>query len=345
MRDILLCLFFCVLVASGCEPASQNAQPDPPPEAPLVQSAQASYQQISNPIQRAGRLVPAKEVKLSFKSGGIISEILVAEGKSVRQGQPLARLANQELKAQQRQLELAIEQQQKELNRLQTLYADTVITLEQLEKAEAALESRKAQKSALDFNLDNTTIYAPANGKILRRFAEPNELTGPGNPILLFSPSRNQWHLQLQLSDVEGLKVRTGDRASVSFDALPEQTFPARVVQIKPTANPITGTVEVEVLLEEQAPKIMIAGLIGQASIFPADAQSYWTIPPDALLSIQDDLAQVFVLQGDSVLQRSLRIKSIEKDRLIIQSGLDSAVRVITEGKEGLRSGQIVRLP
>ncbi|MEL6654749.1 MAG: efflux RND transporter periplasmic adaptor subunit, partial [Bacteroidota bacterium] len=250
-----------------------------------------------------------------------------------RQGQPLARLANQELKAQQRQLELAIEQQQKELNRLQTLYADTVITLEQLEKAEAALESRKAQQSALDFNLDNTTIFAPANGKILRRFAEPNELTGPGNPILLFSPSRNQWHLQLQLSDVEGLKVRTGDRASVSFDALPEQTFPARVVQIKPTANPITGTVEVEVLLEEQAPKIMIAGLIGQASIFPADAQSYWTIPPDALLSIQDDLAQVFVLQGDSVLQRSLRIKSIEKDRLIIQSGLDSAVRVITEGK------------
>ncbi len=340
-----LSLFFCslILFLISCQ--------SPPPSGkqsltlpPLVETAVAEYRSLSNPISRAGRLVPATEVKLSFKSGGLIAQILAKEGQSVRQGQTLARLAKQEIQAQATQAKLALEQQEKELKRLQALYADTVITLEQLEKAEAGVESRKAQIEAIEFNMNLSTIVAPANGKILRRFAEPNELAGPGSPVFLFSPSRNQWHLNLQLSDKEGVRTEIGNRAEIKFDAFPDQKFPARVIKIKPIANPITGTFEVEVLLEEAPKTELAAGLIGNATIFPGDSTAYWTVPADALVTGNDKQAYVFELQGDSVLQRRLNIKRYQQDYLLVESGIDAPIQLVTKGKESLRSGQKVRL-
>lgn len=339
--------FFCNLIlllsllACQTSTSTPKKQVDAPP---IVETAKAVYRNINSPIKRAGRLVPATEIRLSFKTGGIISSILVQEGQRVRQGQSLAKLANQEIKAQVKQAELALAQQKKELARLQALYADTVITLEQLEKAEAGVESRKAQISAIQFNLDASTIVAPAQGKILRRFAEPNELAGPGSPILLFSPTRNQWHVKLQLSDQEGVRLSQGNRAEVKFDAYPDQTFPARVIQINPIANPITGTFEVEVLLEALPKGELAAGLIGNVSILPADSSAYWTIPTDALVTANDKQAYVFELQGDSVLQRSLNIKRYQQEYLVVQSGIEGPMRVVTLGKESLRSGQKVRI-
>ncbi|MEM6346398.1 MAG: efflux RND transporter periplasmic adaptor subunit [Bacteroidota bacterium] len=340
-----LILFFCslILLVISCQsppPKSESRLSTPP----LVETAKAEYRNVSSPISRAGRLVPATEVKLSFKSGGLISEILAKEGQSVRRGQTLARLAKQEIEAQATQAKLALEQQEKDLKRLQALYADTVITLEQLEKAEAGVESRKAQIEAIEFNMNLSTIVAPTNGKILRRFAEPNELTGPGSPVFLFSPSRNQWHLNLQLSDKEGVRTAIGNRAEIKFDAFPDQAFPARVIKIKPIANPITGTFEIEVLLEELPKGELAAGLIGNATLFPADSAAYWTVPADALVTSSDKQAYVFELQGDSVLQRRLKIKRYQRDYLLIESGIEGPIEVVTSGKESLRSGQKVRL-
>ncbi|MFK7920590.1 MAG: efflux RND transporter periplasmic adaptor subunit [Bacteroidia bacterium] len=339
-------IFYCNLILISliaCQPSGPppEKQPDAPP---IVETATAIYRNITSPIKRAGRLIPATEIRLGFKTGGLISSISVREGQSVRQGQTLAKLANQEIKAQVKQAELALEQQNKELTRLQALYADTVITLEQLEKAEAGVKSREAQISAIQFNVNASTIVAPANGKILRRFAEPNELAGPGSPVLLFTPTRNQWHLKLQLSDQEGVRLALGNRAEVKFDAYPDQAFPARVIQIKPIANPITGTFEVEVLLESLPKGELAAGLIGNVSIMPADSSAYWVIPADALVTSSDRQAYVFELQGDSVLQRSLNIKQYQQEYLVVQSGIEGPIAIVTKGKESLRSGQKVRL-
>jgi len=91
-----------------------------------------------------GRLNPIESVQLSFNTGGEILAVLVEEGESVVEGQPLVRLANRE------QFEAAVAAAGLELvsaqQALDTLYqnADTMAAQAQQDVANAREELRKA---------------------------------------------------------------------------------------------------------------------------------------------------------------------------------------------------------
>jgi HlyD family secretion protein len=61
-------------------------------------------------VSSEGELVPLRHVALSFQSGGIVAELLVAEGDAVEAGQPLIRLEADELEAALSQAEAALAQ-------------------------------------------------------------------------------------------------------------------------------------------------------------------------------------------------------------------------------------------
>jgi multidrug efflux system membrane fusion protein len=80
----------------------------------------------SVPIQAAGILSSKHILKLSFKTGGIISKIYVEEGAEVKKGQVIAELDMTEISAQVSQANLAFEKAKRDLERVKNLYNDTV---------------------------------------------------------------------------------------------------------------------------------------------------------------------------------------------------------------------------
>jgi len=92
-----------------------------------------------------GRLVPVESVQLSFRNGGEIAEVLVAEGDTVEAGQLLARLGNGQ------QMEAAVASALLELvsaqQALEAIYeqADPMTAQAQLDLANARDEVRKAE--------------------------------------------------------------------------------------------------------------------------------------------------------------------------------------------------------
>jgi len=62
-----------------------------------VKTAPVLMKEISLPIHTSGKLVSKIEMKLSFKIGGIIEDILVEEGQKVKKGQLLAKLDQSEI--------------------------------------------------------------------------------------------------------------------------------------------------------------------------------------------------------------------------------------------------------
>ncbi|MCJ7512517.1 MAG: efflux RND transporter periplasmic adaptor subunit [Anaerolineales bacterium] len=81
----LLLLFALLLM--GC--SAQGAEPDP--GADLTPSPDLPP---SNAVVADGRVIPVRSAELSLETGGAVSEILAAEGDSVKQGQPLVRLSS-----------------------------------------------------------------------------------------------------------------------------------------------------------------------------------------------------------------------------------------------------------
>jgi len=116
-------LFFLSSCAEKADIAQKNEQ------IVCVQAKAIKETTASNSIQFSGVLSSKRISKLSFKTGGIINQILVKEGVSVKKGQLLASLDMTEILAQVQQARLGFEKADRDLKRVKNLYADTVITL------------------------------------------------------------------------------------------------------------------------------------------------------------------------------------------------------------------------
>ena len=109
-------------------------------------------------IKTSGQLTTNDETILGFKTSGIVSSILVKEGDFVKKGQLLATLDLREINALVSQARHGYEKAQRDFRRVQNLYRDSVVTLEQLQNAETGLAVAKEQLEAANL----TEVFHPS---------------------------------------------------------------------------------------------------------------------------------------------------------------------------------------
>jgi len=140
-------------------------------------------------------------VEVAARSPGVIREVLVQEGDSVRKGQVLARQEDDEFvlaansaraAVAQAQSQLALTQvniasSRREYERLVKLRSANLVAQQQLDQMsdtmataqaqlatqQAAVQTARAQLAQAEYNRDLTIIRAPMDGKIVRRYANP----------------------------------------------------------------------------------------------------------------------------------------------------------------------------
>ena len=133
--------------AAGCK-TSPTEESSPP--VVKVQSVIARETEIMIPVRSSGKLTSRAESKLSFKTGGIIDRILVDEGQNVEEGQLLAQLNLEEIRSQGNQANLVLKKSERDFQRAENLYMDSVATLEQFQDSRTALEVARSNARILD---------------------------------------------------------------------------------------------------------------------------------------------------------------------------------------------------
>jgi RND family efflux transporter MFP subunit len=299
---------------------------------------------LARPIVGDGTVRPKEEIALSFKVGGVIARIAVDAGDAVRAGQTLAALDLKEIDAALAKARSAAAKAERDLARARRLYADSVVTLAQLEDAQTAAEQARADLDAAAFNRRYAVIVSPSAGTVLRREAEPGENVSPGSPVLVLGSRARGNVVQVGLADRDVVSVRKGDSAVVHFDALPGETFEGRVSQIAAAADPGTGTYAVEIALRDGG--TLAAGLVGRMEIRPSRGASATLVPVEAVLEADGDNATVYALSADSARaeRRRVRVGFIDGDRVAVTDGLDDAAAVVTDGAAYLNDGTAVRV-
>jgi len=294
-------------------------------------------------VHTSGRLASKAEIKLSFKTGGIISKILVEEGQQVSEGQVLAQLNLSEIQAKVSQAELALEKAGRDHQRVENLYNDSVTTLEQLQNVTTALEIARSNVQVARFNLKYSTITAPANGKILMRLSEANEMTGPGHPVFLFASTDKDWVVKTSITDKDIVRLNYDDSASVKFDAFPDTVFTALLIEKGTAADPYTGTYEVELKVDLDNNDKFSSGFIATVDIYSQYREKYFVVPVNALIEGYGSTGTVYITGSDSTFKKTeVRIRQINKDNMYISDGLSEGMEVITEGSAYLRPYSII---
>ena len=332
------------LAAAACG-AEASGEEAPPPDVVAVRLAPVTEEWVTRPVEATGTLQSKDELELSFKTGGIVGRVLVAEGEAVRRGQPLATLDLREIDAQVGRARSAAQKAERDLSRARALYADSVATLEQVQDASTGAEVARNDLAAAAFNRRYATIVAPANGTVLRRLAEGGELVSPGAPVLVLGSSDRGQVLRVGLADRDAVRVKPGDAATVAFDAFPGESFRGTVREVGAAADPRTGTYEVEVAVEPGG-RTLISGLVGRAEIRPAEGRKMRVVPIEAILEADGDRATVYTVDAAGRRARRLPVTVgfIQGSRVAVSGGIDGAARVVTDGAAYLSDGAAVKV-
>lgn len=337
--------WFFIIVAAALFFSCRNEKPAEKVQ-PLtsVKVTDVYRSEVHIPVHSSGILLSTEEMKLSFKTGGIVLKIMADEGVRVRKGDILATLNLSEINAQVDLARSAYDKALRDYNRAKNLYADSVATLEQFQNASTALSVAGSNLEIARFNLSHSKILAPDNGVILKQFVKPNELIAPGYPVFLFGTSDRTWKVKTGLSDRDIVKICNGDSAIVTMDAWPGVKFPAFVEQVGEMANPSTGTYDAELLLNDMGYRLA-AGFVVGTDIFPSLKSTFLLVPVGSIVEA-DGLTGYIFRVSDSLIVKKIRVT------IVTITGSEAAVipdekdikKIVTGGAAYLRDGEKVRI-
>jgi RND family efflux transporter MFP subunit len=329
------------LLVSACSqpPAEVAARPTP------VRVQLAITGPATPPVATNGIVATKDEMRLSFKSGGIIKSIRVHEGDVIRQGDKLAEIELTEVNAALEQAKQLAEKAQRDLDRGERLYGDQVISLEQLQDLRTQASVAHAQLQSAEFNRGYSAITAPRDGVVLRKLAEEREMVPAGQPILIVGARDRGYVVKAALSDREVVQLKLGDPAEIRMDAYPGQAISGTISEIAGAADERSGMFPVEVRFDS-VPVQLASGLVAKVKLYPASgrASRLTYVPIAAVVEGDGDRASVFVVNGDRVKRREVRVAFFAPTSVALADGLKPGERVVTDGALYLQDDERIEI-
>jgi membrane fusion protein, multidrug efflux system len=294
----------------------------------------------AQPIEITAIVGTDSEAKPSFKIGGVIQTISIKEGDMVRAGQLLGTLNMAEIDAQTQQAEQALAKAERDLQRAQNLFKDSVATLEMVQNATTGVEIARKTIDIAKFNRTYAEVRAPISGKVMKLIQRQGEIVGPGMPIcFILGASAADWKLHAGLTDRDWSRVKVGDMASIRFDAYPGEIIAAKITDVAVNADPTSGTFDIEMTPSRRDLKLA-AGLVGRASIMPTVKTNRQLLPIEALVESNGVSAVVLINENGVARRKTVQIKQLLGSQVDIASGLNLQDEVITQGAAFLIEGE-----
>jgi len=278
----------------------------------------ASRGDITMKVSATGNLEPTNQVDVGSELSGIIETVEVDHNDQVKVNQVLARLDTDKLEAQVLQSKAALESARAQVLQAQATLKETMLELQRLKKAyelsggkvpsqydldaaEAALAraqadeaSAKAQVAkaqatlkAEETDLAKTVIRSPINGLVLSRNVEPGQTVAASlqAPVLFtLAEDLTQMELHVDVDEADVGRVREGQEATFTVDAYPEETFPARITQVRYSSQNTDGVVTYETVLKVDNSNLLLRpGMTATAEITVQKVADAILVPNAAL--------------------------------------------------------------
>lgn len=339
-----LFLFLLAALLFACGKSESSPQPITKGETIPVKVISLKQGRFSSAVSASGNFSTNDETLLSFKVGGIVSSILVQEGDAVKKGQILATLDLTEIQAGLNQAKLAYEKSQRDHQRAERLYRDSVATLEQLQNSKTALDIAEQQLKSAEFNLSYSQIRATQNGFVLRKFVNSGQLVASGTPVLQINGAgQGNWLLKANVNDQNWGLIAIGDAATI-FPSNSD-SIPGKVIRKSQAADPVTGAYWVEISPDESEGLKLASGMFGKVLIHPTQQTEGWEIPYEAILDASGSEGYVFVAEDEQRAKKiQVKLGKISTNTIQVLSGLENQTDLIVSGSAYLTDGSTIQI-
>jgi len=231
MKNILMIILAAagaaVLVsAAGCGGEEVAEAPVRPVRAVLLQqTAGVETREFPAVVQ------PARETPVSFRVGGPILRMAVAQGDRIAAGDPIAVLDPRDYEIARAAAAARAAELQARLERIRGMYEDGNAARADLDRVQAGRDMAAAELEAAENALRDTRLLAPFAGVVGLELAEEGQIVKAGQPVATLMDEAG-WEVRAGIP--EGLMVSAADFSDfgVSLDSHPGREFPARLKEL-----------------------------------------------------------------------------------------------------------------
>jgi RND family efflux transporter MFP subunit len=333
-------------------------------------------------LDASGYVVALREATVSGKAIYKVTEVLVQEGQAVKQGQVIARLddtnvsaALEQSKAQLRQLEavlaaakLAAADARPIFQRNQTQLAEGLISPQTFDVSKSSYDAAQSSvliaagnlavaEASVDINQryeDDTIIKAPFDGVVTVKNAQPGEIVSPqfsGGGGIARIVDMDSLEVDVDVSENFITRVHSKQPATIMLNAYPDWQIPAEVIEVIPTADRSKATVKVRIGFKQKDSRIVPemgarVAFLNDAPLSRSAGSSLAPgvlVPPEAVQA-NGDTGTVFVINGDLIERRTVRLGTRNANGQTILAGLKPGASVVIGDLSQLRDKSRVRI-
>ena len=310
-----------------------------PAGVPGVEVTQVKTLRIQDDAQAVGTLRSRQSVTLRPEVSGRIAQIGFADGARVRRGQLLVQLDDVLQRAELSQAQAQLSIARANLKRNQELVAENFVAQRVLDESQASLQVAVAQVALAQARLQRMRVTAPFDGTVGLRSINLGEYVKDGADLVNLEDT-SALTVDFRLPERYQTRIKPGQSVQVQLDALPGQSFVARVQAVDPLLDANGRSVAVRAVLPPSPAGDLRPGMFARVLTVFAVNEAALVVPEEALVP-QGGKQFVFKLEkegeGDAA---KLVSKRTEVQLGVRQGALVQVVAGVAEGDTVVVAGQ-----
>ncbi len=313
-----------------------------------VEVAQVEKAMLVDETQSVGSLKSNQGVVLRPEVGGRVSQVLFRDGQRVKKGQLLVQFDDQLPAAQVMQATAELSIAQANHKRNQELVAQNFISKRSLDESDAALQVAQAKLALAQATLQRLKVYAPFDGVAGLRQINVGDYLKDGADMVNIEDIEAVL-LDFRLAERFQSKVKPGQKAQVTLDALPGRKFTAMIQAIDPLIDANGRSVGVRGCIDNRQMQLR-PGMFARVNAVFGERADAMVIPEEAIVPQGGRSFVVKVVPGpnkDELISERVTVKVglRQPGKVEILEGLSVGDSVVIAGQQRLqKDGTLVRI-
>ena len=288
----------------------------------------------------SGTLLANEEVNIMPEVQGRIISISFSEGSPIKQGQVLARLFSDDIRAQIQKLKAQRELQVKIRDRQAELLNIGGISKQEYETTTTQIQAIDADIAYAESQLRKTSVIAPFSGRAGIRNVSNGAIVTPATVITTLQQTTT---LKMDFNIPEQYRDEVVQGKKVTFTVAGRQdTFTANIIAVEPAANAATRTLRVRSAVDNKAGKLG-PGAFSHIIVPFGKNEDALLIPSQSIIPTNRDKV-VAVIKGGKATLVPVQIGARTEDKVEIIRGLAAGDTILTTGIMQVKPGMDVKV-
>lgn len=335
MRYYFLLLSLLAFSACNSDKKQENTAPPARPAGFNVTSVEGYVVKpgaLIEAVTASGTLIPAEETELHPEATGRVVSFNLPEGRTVRKGELLVKIFDEDLRTQLRKLETQLKQSEITEQRLGDLLKVKGVSQQEYDLAALQVQTLKSEMELVRINIGKTELRAPYDGTIGLRKISPGAYVTPTTAIATIRAS-GALKLDFSIPEKYSSLLKTGQNVTFTVGGSPT-TFNATVQATEQSITAETRNLQVRALVRDA--RGLLPGAFAEVSLSLGNKMQALMVPNQAVIP-QARNKQIIVNRNGKAVFTIVKTGVRQADMVEITDGIKAGDTIAVTGMLFLR--------